>query len=122
MNEIKPHILITTAALADFEHFFITALKPAPIRIGFVLGTPAQFISPSFDYGITWSNHLISECPTPCLNSGIPYAPQKRSLVNISRSDYNLPIDAVVISSAGRYPKFQNTQLLDIIITLFFDF
>jgi hypothetical protein len=117
MYKLKPSILITTAALADFEHFFISAFKPAPIRIGFVLGTPAQFISPSFNYGITWLDHLVSECPTPCLNSGIPYFPQRGSLINISRSNYNLPNDAVIISSAGRYPKFQDTQLLDIIIT-----
>lgn len=116
MYNLKPHILITTAALADFEHFFISAFKPAPIRIGFILGTPAQFISPSFDYGITWENHIIANSPILCLNSGIPYCPQKKSFENLLRSDYNLPDDAVIISSAGRYPKFQNKQLLNLIL------
>jgi predicted O-linked N-acetylglucosamine transferase (SPINDLY family) len=116
MNEIKPHILITTAALADFEHFFITALKPAPIQIGFIFASPQQFISPSFDYGISWINRINSNCPTPCLNSGVIYLPEERNIPKTSKIDYGLPNDSIIMISAGRYTKFQNKQIFDIII------
>ena len=117
IHDLNPHILITIAALADFEHFFISAFKPAPIRIGFVLGTPAQFIPPSFDFGITWINRLALNCPVPCINSGILYVPQDKSYINLKRCDYGLPEDAIIISSAGRYSKFQDMQVLNIILT-----
>jgi predicted O-linked N-acetylglucosamine transferase (SPINDLY family) len=116
IHNLNPHILITMAALAGFDNFFISAFKPAPIRIGFVLGSPAQFIPPSFDFGITWVDRLASNCPVPCLNSGIPYFPQERSFINLIRTDYNLPSDAIIISSAGRYTKFQDATLLNLIV------
>jgi predicted O-linked N-acetylglucosamine transferase (SPINDLY family) len=117
MNEIKPHILITTAALADFEHFFITALNPAPIQIGFIFASPQQFIPPSFDYGISWINRIISNCPTPCLNSGLIYLPEERIIPKTSKIDYGLPDDSIIMISAGRYTKFQNKQIFNIIIS-----
>jgi predicted O-linked N-acetylglucosamine transferase (SPINDLY family) len=118
IHNLNTHILITTAGLADFESFFISAFKPAPIRIAFVLGSPAQFIPPSFDFGITWIDRLAMDCPIPCLNSGVPYVPQDKPLVNSIRSDYNLPDDAIIIISGGRYPKFQDITLLNLIVDL----
>jgi hypothetical protein len=116
MHALKPHILVTLAALADFEHFFISALKPAPVRVGFVFANPAQFIPQSFDFGISWINRIILDCPVSCINSGITYMPEEKPGKKLSKTDFGLPDDAIVIISAGRYPKFQDTSLVTIII------
>ncbi|HVN66318.1 MAG TPA: hypothetical protein VMT31_06875 [Methanomicrobiales archaeon] len=116
MHALRPHILVTLAALAHFEHFFIGALKPAPVRVGFVFGPPAQFIPPSFDFGISWNNHIILDCPVPCINSGITYLPEEKTSKKLSKMDFGLLNDATVMISTGRYPKFQDESLLTIII------
>lgn len=112
INSLKPHILVTFAALADFEQFFIFSLKPAPVRIGFVLGSPAQFISPSFDYGISWINHIILDCPVPCLNSGITHMPKERPEKKLTKADFGIPEKTTVLISSGRYVKFQDVDFL----------
>jgi predicted O-linked N-acetylglucosamine transferase (SPINDLY family) len=116
INNINPHIMTTCVALADFNHFFISALKPAPIRISFVVGPPAQFIPPSFDYGLSWFTHSIADCPVPCLYTGIIYIPKDKPSINLSRSDLGIPDDALVITSTGRYTKFQDDRVLNLII------
>jgi predicted O-linked N-acetylglucosamine transferase (SPINDLY family) len=115
MCNIKPHILITTAALADFEHFFISALNPAPIRVGFIFANPAQFIPPSFDFGISWINHIIQDCPVPCINPGLTYIPNDKIYEKLLKTNCGLPDNAIIIISAGRYPKFQNGEFLKLI-------
>lgn len=121
INKLNPHILITTAALADFNHYFIASLKPAPITIGFVLACPAQFISPLFDYGISWSNHIKANCPVPCLYSGQIYIPKDIKRKNIEKSDYNIPDNSILISSAGRALKFQDDRVLKLLIEIMKD-
>ena len=121
INKLNPHILVTTAALADFNYYFIASLKPAPITVGFVLACPAQFVSPSFDYGISWVNHIKSNCPIPCLYSGQIYIPDNIERKNIKKSDYNIPDDAIIITSAGRTPKFQDDRVSKLIIELMYD-
>jgi predicted O-linked N-acetylglucosamine transferase (SPINDLY family) len=116
MCSFRPHILVTSAALADFEHFFISALKPAPIRIGFVFASPAQFIPPSFDYGISWINHIIFDCPIPCVNSGTTYLPEENPGKKYKKSDFGIPNDAMVLVSAGRYEKFQDRGFFEIVM------
>jgi predicted O-linked N-acetylglucosamine transferase (SPINDLY family) len=110
MRQLRPHILVTCAALADFEHFFIAALKPAPVRVGFVLAAPPQFISPSFDYGISWNDHIILDCPIPCLNSGVTYLPEEKPKSFHKKSDFGIPENAIVLATAGRHVKFQNKE------------
>jgi len=114
MHNLKPHIFITTAALANFEHFFISALNPAPIRIGFIFANPAQFIPPSFDFGIGWIKHIILDSPVPCLDCGFTYVTDPK-LSMVSRQEFGIPDDAIVIISAGRYPKFQSEEFLKLI-------
>jgi hypothetical protein len=110
MRQFRPHILVTCAALADFEHFFIAALKPAPVRVGFVFAAPPQFISPSFNYGISWIDHIILDCPIPCLNSGVTYLPEEKPKSSHMKSDFGVPENAIVLATAGRHVKFQNKE------------
>ena len=116
INKIQPHIMVTCTVLADFKHFFISALKPAPIRIGFVAGAPAQFIPPSFDYGMSWFTHSIADCPVTCLNTGIIYIPEEKPTGKSRRSNFGIPKDVVVLTSVGRYPKFQDKRMFDLIV------
>ena len=118
INELKPHVMTTCVALADFRHFFIAALKPAPIRIGFVVGPPAQFIPLSFDYGMSWFTHSIADCPIPCLYTGIIYIPEEKLHKVLLRSNYGIPDDAVVITSTGRHPKFQDNRMLNLVVEI----
>jgi len=118
INKLKPHVMVTCVALADFNHFFISALKPAPIRIGFVVGPPAQFIPPTFDYGMSWFTHSIIDCPVPCINTGIIYIPEEKPKKILSKSEFGIPEDAVVIISTGRYTKFQDQRLLNIVVEM----
>jgi len=108
MRQLRPHILVTCAALADFEHFFIAALKPAPVRVGFIFAAPPQFISPSFNYGISWIDHIILDCPILCLNSGVTYLPEEKPKSSHMKSDFGIPENAIVLATAGRHVKFQN--------------
>ena len=110
MRQFRPHILVTCAALADFEHFFIATLKPAPVRVGFVFAAPPQFISPSFDYGISWINHIILDCPITCLNSGVTYLPEEKTKSSYKKSDFGIPENSIVLATAGRHVKFQNKE------------
>jgi len=96
-------------------------MNPAPIRIGFVFAHPAQFISKSFDYCITWVNRIANNCPIPCLNSGFTYIPFVRTLQKLKREDYNIPDNAVTIISSGRYQKFQNIHFLNSVIDSMMD-
>jgi hypothetical protein len=50
IHHFRPHALITSAALADYGHYFVTSLRPAPIAIGLVQGPPPQFARPILDW------------------------------------------------------------------------
>jgi hypothetical protein len=115
IHSYRPHILVTCAALADFGHYFISAMEPAPIQVGFVWGTPSLFISKYFDHGITWIDRIARSCPVPCLNSGITYVPEKKG-IRLAKSDNGIPDDAVLLVSAGRKEKFQDYQFWSSII------
>ena len=66
IRESRPHILIATAALADFSQYFITTLRPAPIVMGFVQGPAAQFAPPALDWCVAWTKHALMDCPVNC--------------------------------------------------------
>src|SRR6185295_1572834 len=59
-------VLVTSAALASFEHYFIASLRPAPVLIGFVQGPPQQFSPPLLDWGIAWSKRPLMDSPVDC--------------------------------------------------------
>jgi predicted O-linked N-acetylglucosamine transferase (SPINDLY family) len=116
--KINPHIFISTAALAEFDQFFIASMNPAPIRIGFVFAHPAQFISKTFDFGITWIDRIANNCPVSCINSGFTYVPFAQLQEKLNKKDYKIPDDAITIISTGRSQKFQNDQFLSTIISI----
>ncbi len=107
--EARPDIMVTSAALADFSHYFITLLRPAPVVIGLVQGPTPQFAAPNLDWCIAWSRHPQMDCPVPC--SMVPLSlswPQKGDVTEYNRSALGLSDEACVLMSAGRYTKFQD--------------
>ena len=107
--ENSPDILITNAALADFKHFYIAALRPAPLVIGLCQGPPPQFIAPSFDWSISWTKHPMMDCPTSCtLVNGAAELPGRTVCAKQAKSNFGIPEDDLVVMSCGRPFKFQD--------------
>jgi glycosyltransferase involved in cell wall biosynthesis len=107
--ESKPDILITSASIANFSQYFITALKPAPVIIGFNQGPPPQFVSPSLDWCITWTKHPLIDCivgsSLVTLETDLP---NKDNVIPFDREDFGIPEDALILFSGGRNSKFQD--------------
>lgn len=107
--EASPDILITNAALADFKHFYITALRPAPLVIGLCQGPPPQYIAPSFDWSISWTKHPMMDCPTHCtLVDGAAALPVRTISTSDAKSKFGIPENDLVVMSCGRPFKFQD--------------
>lgn len=115
----QPDILITSAALATFEQYFIAALKPAPVTVALLQGPPEQFVSPNFDWAVSWSKHPLIESPinTTLVRLGVPL-PSRSNLEARDRAMLNIPNDAVLLMSAGRHVKFQNKKYWNSIIQI----
>lgn len=111
INEFRPHIMLTSAALADFQHYFITALKPAPIQIGLLQGPPPQFAPPTLDWCIAWTRHPLLECPVDSSWVTIYLDwPDREGVDGFSRRKLGLPAEACVLLSGGRPTKFQQRE------------
>jgi hypothetical protein len=109
IRDHNPHILITSAALARFEHYFIASLRPAPLVIGLVQGPPQQFAPPVLDWAIAWSKHPLMDTPVNC--SLVEFKLEWSELEKVARytkEQMNLPADACVLLSGGRPVKFQD--------------
>ena len=115
--DAEPDILITSAALADFKHYFLTSLRPAPVIIGFVQGPPPQFAPPSLDWGIAWIKHPLIDCPVNCsLVDMEEELPQRKDVIAYERREFNIPDRSCLLVSAGRHVKFQDPKFWKAII------
>ncbi len=117
--DYKPDILMTNAVLAEFEHYFIASLRPAPLVVGLVQGPPAQFAAPSLDWCISWSRHPLIDSPCDCslVLIGLDL-PDKSSLKPYSREDLGLSRNSTILMSAGRYAKFQDRTFWEAIFAI----
>jgi hypothetical protein len=115
----KPDVLVTAAALAHFEHYYITALRPAPFIVGWVVGPPPQFAAPTLDWGIAWSTHPLIDCPVSCslLNMELEL-PERDRIATHARQELDIPEHAVVAATAGRHVKFQDPEFWRAVIEL----
>jgi glycosyltransferase involved in cell wall biosynthesis len=112
INETRADVLITSAALTNFSHYFIAALRPAPLAIAFVQGPPPQFVSPIHDWGIAWTKHQLIDCPVG--GSHIPIQnelPELHAIDRYRRQEFDLPENGCVLLSAGRLQKFQDPAM-----------
>jgi glycosyltransferase involved in cell wall biosynthesis len=121
--EFSPHVLLTSTALADYRHYFITSLRPAPISIGLVQGPPAQFAPPILDWCIAWTKHPLMDCPVDCswVEIKLDY-PEARFSGSYSRKSLGLPDSCCVLLSAGRPTKFQSQEFWQAIVDILKDY
>ncbi|MCP5064713.1 MAG: glycosyltransferase [Ignavibacteriae bacterium] len=106
----KIEILVTSAALADFEHYFITSFKPSPIIIGLAQGPPPQFLSINhMDWAISWTKHPILDSPVNCYHIPLEMDFSNFKKVEVdAKEELGIPETGIILMSGGRPAKFQN--------------
>jgi predicted O-linked N-acetylglucosamine transferase (SPINDLY family) len=113
IHDWHPDMLVTTAGLADFNHYFISALRPAPLVIGLCQGPPPQFIAPDFDWSISWFKSLLVDCPTDCSLVPLRLELPVRSLAReTAKSSMGIPPEMRVIMVSGREFKLKDEGFL----------
>jgi hypothetical protein len=110
IHEAKADILITSAGLASFEHYFITTLRPAPCHNRPIAGTCSAVCTwPLLDWAVVWSIHPLIDCPVSgtrvIMAGGLPL---RSEISTYKPSELGIPDSALVIASAGRHVKFQD--------------
>lgn len=119
IHDAAPDVRVAGAALANFEHYFITSLRPAPFVMGFVLGPPEQFAPLALDWGIAWSRHPLIDCPVNCTLMDMELEmPERGAIRPYERRELGIPDDALILGTAGRYVKFQDPEYWRAIIDL----
>ena len=104
-------ILVTSAALAEFEEYFISLLRPSRFNLALIHGPPAQFVSNRFDCAICPTFHPAIDSPVKTFFVKVGYDfPNIKFNNNFSKSNLGILPDSLVIISCGRYPKFQNKE------------
>ncbi len=115
----QPDILLTTALLAEFTHYFIASLLPAPVTIGFIMGPPPQFASFKLDRGITFTKHPLIDSPCNCSLVGLNVElPDSNLITFMEKQEFNLPEDSIILMSGGRYTKFQSVDFWNAIFDI----
>ena len=119
IHDARPDILVTSAALATFDHCFVTSLRPAPVTIGLLQGPPEQFAPLTLDWAISWTLHPLLDCPVDCaLHHNEHELPSRHEVTAFDRSALGIRPDALVILSAGRHVKFQDRGFWQAIVDL----
>jgi predicted O-linked N-acetylglucosamine transferase (SPINDLY family) len=115
IHDFGADILLSGAAMAEFEHAFVIATKPAPKTVGFLLGPPEQFCYPFMDELVGYSLHPMFDAPVKkSVYQQSTYENLKYDQT-ISRGDIGISEDAIILVSMGRYTKFQNVEYWDAI-------
>jgi len=119
----RADVLVTCGALAHFPHYYITSLRPAPIVVGMVQGPPPQFAPPDLDAGLAWSKHPLLDTPLNCVWTPLANdLPDRNNITAYERRELNIPDNARVVASAGRYVKFQEPRFWQAIVELLHEF
>jgi len=122
IDDARPDVLITSAALATFDHCFVAALRPAPVTIGLIQGPPQQFAPLTLDSAISWMLHPLLDCPVTCALHHNEFAlPTRREVSAFDRRTLGLSPESVVMLSAGRHVKFQDRTFWETIVDLLRD-
>jgi glycosyltransferase involved in cell wall biosynthesis len=123
IHAFAPDLLVLDAALADFHHYFVRQLHPAPAALGFVSGPPPQFAPPDLDWGIAWTLHPLVDAPVPC--SHVPletFLPEAGAIVPRPRRSLGVPPEAVVLGIAGRPLKHRHPRHWERVVRLLLRF
>ncbi len=121
--DMRSDLLVTSGALTQFQHYYITSLRPAPFVVSLVQGPPPQFAPPDSDAGIVWSIHPLIDCPVNCVR--VPLRgdlPERDKITPYEKQELGIPDHAVVVASAGRYVKFQEPKFWRAVVDLLHEF
>lgn len=109
IRDFEPDILVTSAGLASFRNFFVASLRPAPVTISLHQGPSPQFTWHDFDHAVSWFRTNIPDCPADCSYVPLEFDFTARGEVEPApRAELEVPEDATLLVSGGRWPKFQN--------------
>lgn len=119
IRAFDPHVLVTTAALADFRHYFLASLFPHLPRVAQVSGPPPQFVPPDFDEGIAWTLHPLLDSPIPCQHVPLELGlPDPAAVATRPRAELGIPEGAPVLGAGGRSLKFRDAGFWRMVFTL----
>ncbi|MFA5216564.1 glycosyltransferase family 4 protein [Sulfuricurvum sp.] len=119
IHGIDADVLITGAAMAEFEHIFILATHPAKKTAGFLYGPPEQFCYPFMDEVVGGTFHSLLDAPSQNnIYKQLIFDKQNMVLSTCSKQDIGLPENSIVLMSFGRYTKFQDHQFWKTIVIL----
>lgn len=109
--KFHPDILVSTAVLANYAHYFVFSLIQGVKKISYCYGPPEQYIPPDVDYVICPAIHpVIDSMIQPVV---IPLEFDFSNTLTtkaVSRESIGIPNDAVIIVAAGRPSKFLNKE------------
>lgn len=109
IRDFEPDILVTGAGLASFRNFFVASLRPAPVTISLHQGPSPQFTWHDFDHAVSWFRTNIPDCPADCSYVPLEFEfPARGEVMPAPRAELEVPEDATLLVSGGRWPKFQN--------------
>ena len=102
-------VLLVTAVMACYEHFYLMMLLPGYIlRIGLCYGSLEQYYSDSLDFTIASDSHIALNIPSnvAVVPVEISFNKPNPSIRLSFRDKYSINTDAVIIMSGGRPSKF----------------
>ena len=105
IREFDADVLVTTALLADYSHYFIAALRPARRIVGLGLGPPAQYAAPGLDWVVCATRHPMMDMPCDASVVEFETTPPERP-APADRSALGIPAGAPLVVVAGRAHKF----------------
>ncbi len=116
--DFNPHVMVLSAALSLFEHYFISALKPARLQICLNQGPVAQFSWFNCEYAVSWFKTNVTECPIDTEIVPLEFEFEKiNELQPKKRAELGIPEDAVIMASAGRMVKFRAQKFWETIMS-----
>ena len=121
--DARADLLVTSGALTQFQHYYITSLRPAPFVVGLIQGPPPQYAPPVLDGALAWSKHPLIDCPVSCV--WIPLQgdlPERDKITPYDKQELRIPDNARVVASAGRYVKFQEPAFWQAVVDLLHEF
>jgi predicted O-linked N-acetylglucosamine transferase (SPINDLY family) len=108
INQYQPDILVTSALLGHLIDYFIVALRPAPLTVGFIMGPPQQFALHCLDRGIPFTKHPLMDAPCDCSLVDLEVdLPVRDNLMLYTKQQFNIPEESILLMSGGRHVKFQ---------------
>ncbi|WP_335222367.1 glycosyltransferase [Nostoc sp.] len=115
----QPDILVINTLLADLRHYFIAALRPAPIVINFNQNSPPQFVMSTLDWSIAWTKHSLIDAP--CNSSLVNLEvdlPHRESVNYYSKQFLGIPELGTILISAGSQSKFQEPDFWQVLVDI----